>query len=154
MKRKSKNYSLIILGILFTCNVLSQNLNEIRPFRVIVKFDKEIFSSNTEITNVQEIQSESIKEVMEYFSVKTVRAVFRNRYDNNGILKTTIAKTVEQLNDLNCWQEIIMTNITKSQELIEMLNSKSGVYTAYIEYPVVIKPCMNRMMMNMEINGI
>lgn len=137
---KRKNYSLIFLGILFTCNVLSQNLNDFKPYRLIVKFDNEIFKSSTEFTNVQNIQSDRIKEIMELYNVKTLQAVFRNRYDDNGNLKNTNITSSEQFSDLNCWQEIIIPDFNHSEEVVNILNNEKGIQTAYIEYPVFVKP--------------
>jgi len=123
--------------------VLSQNLNEIRPFRIIVNIDNEIFTSNTEVSNVHTIQSERIKEIMKSFDIKTLRAVFRNRYDDNGVLKNSNINTLKQFNDLNCWQEIIITDYGKTQEIIKILNKEAGIKTAYVEYPIIIKPCIS-----------
>ena len=127
MKRINKNYSLIILGFLITCNVLSQNLDDLKPYRILVKFENENFTSNTEFTEVRNIQSDRIKEILELYNVKTLRAVFRNRYDSDGILKITYSNSSELNNNMNCWQEIILTDFCKSKDIVQTLSNEEGV---------------------------
>lgn len=77
---------------------------------------------------------------MELYNVKTLRAVFRNRYDSDGILKITYSNSSELNNNMNCWQEIILTDFCKSKDIVQTLSNEEGVDIVYVEYPVSFKP--------------
>jgi len=140
----------IVTGLFIVFNVSAQqetkaNIKSNKSLRVIAKFDKKTVPGNILITKTEYIQSENnqsenIRNLFEQFNVIEIQAVFRNRYTNDGILKETIPN--KSSIHFGGWQELILSDISRAPELVDFLNKEEGVIEAYIEKPVLLKPCI------------
>ena len=66
-----------------------------------------------------------------------MKAAFTNRYDTAGFLKPNIKSSLP-----GGWQQIILSDNNKAEDLIVKLKKEKGVINAYIERPIPIKPCI------------
>ncbi|MQY79163.1 MAG: S8 family serine peptidase [Bacteroidetes bacterium] len=135
----------IVTGLFIAFHVSAQpetkeNLKSNETLRVIAKFDEKNVPGNTLITKMENIQSESIRKLFERFNVLELQAVFRNRYNNDGILKKPM--TDKNKIYLGGWQEIFLSDINQADELVDFLKKEEGIFEAYIEKPVLLKPCI------------
>lgn len=108
--------------------------------RVIVHFDESIIMGTTINTPISGIHSENIRKLLLHYKVKELKAVYRNRYNQKGLLKQMQNKGRPK-NDFLAWQEIIMSNNNLASELVNQLNKENSVLAAYIEKPILLKPC-------------
>lgn len=97
------------------------------PFRVIANFDTTVISSNTLFTAISSIKHKEITDIMDIQGVTTLRAIFRNRYSNNGFLKKDVYSDCKHLL-LNGWYELLIDDLGKAKELVEALNGKLGYW--------------------------
>ena len=130
--------SITCLVIMFKLTKFDLNKKTIttQNLRVIVNFDKSVFSSDKLNTSVTELHSCKVQELLNKFSASMLQAVFKNRYDKNGKLKPSIG----QFN--NGWQQILLKDKSKSEEFVNLLKKERGILNAYVEYPIQIKPCV------------
>lgn len=110
-------------------------------FKIIVNFDKGVVSEKSLITDIQLIQSEDIRQIFRKYKIPYVKAVFTNRYDENGLLKPVLFKTINQNANEN-WQQITIDDINRAIELVNMLKRERGILNTYIETPLTLKPCV------------
>ncbi|RPH31616.1 MAG: hypothetical protein EHM93_12710, partial [Bacteroidales bacterium] len=121
----------------------SENKSTIKTqqsIRVLAYLSKSLIDGNTLTTQSKNLHSESIRNLFEQHNIKELKAVFRNRYNENGSLKY-LSKSLES-DSLSGWQIISMTDSSKTVELIAKLNSTKGVYNAHVEKPLLLKPCI------------
>jgi subtilisin family serine protease len=126
----------------FSGQQVANNINANENFKIIVNFDKTVVSGNYIITEVCNIQSDSIRKLLKQFNVLKVRAVFTNRYDEKGLLKPLQDKVYDQDSFGNWHQIIFKYDKCKATELVEMLKKEKGVLNTYIEVPLPFKPCV------------
>lgn len=117
----------IVTGLFIAFNVTAQpetkeSLKSNEPLRVIAKFDKQTIPGNILITKTEYIQSKNIRKLFERFNVIELQAIFRNRYNSDGIFKKTM--TDKSRIHLGGWQEIFLSDISKAAELVEFLKKK------------------------------
>ncbi|MDP2424616.1 MAG: S8 family serine peptidase, partial [Bacteroidales bacterium] len=109
--------------------------------RVIAHFNESLVEGNTITTQVRNIPSGSIRILFDHFKVLELKAVFLNRYNENGILKPVL-HNFPQNETLKGWQEIIMEDHSRAADLIGLLSNEAGVQYAHIERPLPFKPCI------------
>ena len=134
----------VVMGIFVTCSVSAQqgtgiNLKSNKNLRVIVKFSEKIIPDNTLITQIETIQSVRIRKLLKRFNVKELQSVFRNRYDNDGVLKPMTNKNRTPWK-LSGWKEIVLADKSNAPELVDLLRKSKGILQVYIEKPVLIRP--------------
>ena len=120
---------------LFIKNNTNQNTNN--NFKIIANFEKGVVEDKTLFSTMDVVQNRNIKELFIRFDVDKVKAVYTNRYDENGFLKPDIKSSIP-----GTWQQIIISDIDKAEKLVTKLKEENGVIAAYIEKPVEIKPCI------------
>lgn len=108
--------------------------------RVIAYFDKNAFSGKTLINSISGIKSKSIQNLLSQFNVNELRAVFRNRYNVMGLPKPMLNKDGHH-DDLEGWQEITLSGKSQASKLVNLLKEEKGVLCAYVEQPILLKPC-------------
>lgn len=105
--------------------------------RIIVKLDTTIISGNTLVTQTCNIKQKNIRELFLRFNVQELQAVYRNRYNEKGHLKSGInAKSTET------WQRIILNDNNEASVLVALLKKGKVALNAYIERPLSFKPCI------------
>jgi subtilisin family serine protease len=137
----------IVTSLFIAFNVSAQpetkeNSKSNENLRVIAKFDEKIIPGNTLITKTENIKSESIRKLLERFNVLELQVVFRNRYNNDGKLKKPMTDKSRNKIYLGGWQEILLADISKAAELVDLLKKEEGILEAYIEKPFFLKPCI------------
>ena len=105
--------------------------------RIIVNLDTGIIPDNTLITQTSNIMQENIRELFIRFNVKEIQAVYRNRYNEKGNLK--LCTNTEST---GTWQQIIMNDYSRATKFINLLKKENNVLNAYIERPLLFKPCV------------
>lgn len=63
--------------------------------------------------------------------------VYRNRYNEKGYLKSGMTSSFK-----DTWQQIILKDNRQAEKLVAKLKTEDGVIDAYIEKPIVFKPCV------------
>ena len=112
----------VVTGLFVAFHVTAQ-LETRENLRVIVKFNEMIIPDNTLITQTENIQSETIRELFKRFDVLQLQAVFRNRYNKDGVLKQRTDRN--RIPDkLEGWKEIILADKSNASELIDLLRSE------------------------------
>lgn len=146
MKKLISFLLLIVTGLFIVFHVSAQpetkeSIKSNEDLRIIAKFDEKIVPGITLITKTENIQSESIRKLFKQFDVLKLRAVFRNRYNNDGILKPMTDKS-RNAGNLAGWQEILMHDKDKGKatKLVDSLKKEKGIKEAYVEKPVLLKP--------------
>src|SRR3972149_1607361 len=119
------------------------NINEKKNtnFKIIVNFDKRVISEKFLVNEIPNIQSVGIRQILRQFNISNLKAVFTNRYDENGLLKPLLNKTINQNFNEN-WQQIRMDDRNRAIELVNLLKKERGILNAYIEIPLPLKPCV------------
>ena len=70
--------------------------------------------------------------------MKELRAVFRNRYNSRGKLKSVTNKSSNK-GGLNTWQEVLISSNINANEFVELLKKEKGIIETYIEKPILLK---------------
>jgi len=115
-----------------------ENDNSNENLRVIAKFSENIISGTTLITKTKSIQSKSLRELFKKYNVKELHAVFRNRYNERGKLKSVTNKNSNK-GGLNTWQEVLLSGNKNANEFVELLKKEKGIIKTYIEKPIFLK---------------
>jgi hypothetical protein len=93
--------------------------------RVIAHFDESIIMGTTINTPISGVHSESIRNLLSHFKVKGLQAVYRNRYNQEGLLKQMPNKGKPK-DDFLAWQEIIMSDNSFALELVNQLKKEKS----------------------------
>jgi hypothetical protein len=134
---------LFILILAFYFIQQSRNITDIpdSDFRLIVKFNKNISDNDCLTVWLDDLHFQNIKKHIQYYGVKKMQSVFRNRYTNEGKLKLNQINTA-QSKELALYYQILIDDKEDAKELAEVLKKEGEVELAYIEYPINIKPCI------------
>ncbi len=81
--------------------------------RVIVNFENDVMMDETLFSTVDAVQNENIRKLLTKFDVVELKAVYTNRYDQNGFLKPGIKSSIP-----GTWQQLIMNDSNKTERLI------------------------------------
>ncbi len=135
-------FSITLIGLVSSLvyfSTFSRNLKqEVNvAFRIIVNLDTTVVAGNRLITPVNIIKQENIRKLLTRFNSQKLQAVYRNRYNEKGFIKTGI-----QGNPTENWHQIILKNISKADELVALLKREKGVINVYLERPIPLKPCI------------
>lgn len=135
----------IILGVFFVSYLFLKPETKSKPvsveyFSVITHFDKSTISGANFTTLTNNIQSPEIREVLQQFNINHTQAVFRNRYDSQGILNPLFNKNDKE-HFIEGWQKFVIDDKVKAEKLVKLLKNEKGVSDAYIELPLRIMPC-------------
>ena len=82
------------------------------------------------------MNSKNICNILRKYEVSKIQAVFRNRYTQDGKLKTGQNKPTEFLS----YRQILINDSFKANELAQILLKEKGVIEAYIEKPIHFNP--------------
>lgn len=135
----------IILGVFFVSYLFLKPETKSKPvsveyFSVITHFDKSTISGANFTTFTKNIKSPEIREVLQRFNINHTQAVFRNRYDSQGILNPLFNKNDKE-HFIEGWQKFVIDDKIKAEKLVKLLKNEKGVSDAYIELPLRIMPC-------------
>lgn len=143
MKRYFYFLAIFLLGLILAFYFIQQSRNKTdipdSDFRLIVKFNKNISDNDYLTVCSDDLHFQNIKKHIQYYGVKKIQAVFRNRYTNEGKLKLNQINTT-QSKELALYYQILIDDKEDAQELAEVLKREGEVELAYIEYPINIKP--------------
>lgn len=133
-----------ILAAIFICFVAIYFLtdryntkNRPEKIKIIARFNKDVISGNTLITQVNNIQDKNIRKLLDRFDVVELQAAFTNRYNNKGFLKPDIKTSTS-----GTWQQIILKENGRAERLVAKLKKEKGVLNTYIEKPIELRPCI------------
>lgn len=139
-------FTIIILALILTITFTFQSEKDKvvvkdNNFKLIVKFAENIDKGDRLCVKPDDLLSENIKKLLKQYNVKEIYAVFRNRYDNNGNLKSTKINSSKS-KELSYYRRILINNKENAQKLAELLRKEKDILKAYIEEPVFFKPAV------------
>lgn len=140
--KKTIYFSVIIVSLFWGAMFFHTTQSRIKHeaddrMRIIVNFDTTIIVDNTLITHAINVRPDNIRELFMRFKINEIQAVYRNRYNEKGNLKPRT-----NTESTGTWQQIIMNDYSRATEFINLLKKEKGVLNAYIERPLLFKPCI------------
>src|SRR5665647_102541 len=105
------------------------------PIRVLVNFNKKDLSDLYQYVDADSVKSRKIRATLKKFQAKKLVAAYRNRYTSKGILKPTTQTGSDN------WFFVSLNDKARALELVNQLKKNTEILDAYLEQPILIKPC-------------
>jgi subtilisin family serine protease len=105
------------------------------PVRVLVSFNKKDLSDLYQCVDADSVKSRKTRATLKKFHVNKLVAAYRNRYTSKGILKPTTQTGSDN------WFFVSLNNKARAFELVNQLKKNTEILDAYLEQPILIKPC-------------
>ena len=105
-------------------------------FRLIVNLEKGIDSGKNLYIIPDSLHSKDISNLLREYNISKLQAVFRNRYTTAGILKSSQNKS----DKFSLYRQVMINDLIKADELVQLLLKEKGVLEAYIEKPIHFNP--------------
>ncbi len=133
---------LIILGLFVSSDYQPEELSKAtnvppEDLKVLIKFKEGQFSPEVYEHNIDDINSFRVRGIFKDFCLFTMKAVFKNRYDENGRLKQNLPASNQYY--LEGWQEILFTSKYQAEHFITTIIEQPEIEQALIEEPILIK---------------
>lgn len=117
-------------------------------FKLIAHFEEGVVSDTTLYSTIDAIQNKNIRKLLRTYGVVKLKAAFTNRYDTAGFLKPNTKSLLPGV-----WQQVILSDNHKAEDLIARLKNEKGVTNAYIECPIPLVPVPPPLILYIRLNG-
>lgn len=129
---------LFIAGIYQRNQRTTQNENRPAVVTVLLKFEEGLFSPNTCFHDAKDISSPSVRRIFKRYRVKSMEAVFKNRYSETGRLKKELSKSNSYF--LEGWQKIGFDSKEVAENFITTIRKQPGVEHVLFDEPFRFTP--------------
>jgi subtilisin family serine protease len=133
----------IVLAVLLFANPTIEFISidkEVKSdMKILLKFKDGDIDEFKYINTLRDVKNDKLTKLFKGFGIESFKAVFKNRYNEDGILKKDILSKNNRLN-LENWRQLEVATETLATKLIEKLNKNQLVEKAIIERPMIFNP--------------
>jgi hypothetical protein len=145
MKKKLLFSGLIgLIAIAYFSYLLIRETPKSQPtgneFHVLIKFKRGLISAATLQHKTTDIKSQAIAHALATFHVASLTGVFKNRYNEQGELKATLANNNQQA--MEGWQKVSLPSQKAADAFLQAIITCEGVEYAQLDNPIVLKPAV------------